>query len=207
MNRAMSTATIAAILLVAIVLTSGCAGVRQSVSVGDPDNRKLMNAKYDVTDLRSMTDELRDQVLEISQIAKAPKPPILVILGVDNNTTVHMDTKALTDALRGKLLRSGKVQFVNAARRNSLLKEQDYHKKHVSADSQAAAGKQLGAKYMLTGSMAELKSVSGRQIRISKKEERYYQLTIEITDLQTGLIIAAPEVTRIRKVSKPLIGW
>jgi hypothetical protein len=118
-----------------------------------------------------------------------------------------MDTKALTDAIRGKLIRSGKMRFVNASRRDSLMQEQNFQAKNARPETRSAIGKQLGAKYMLTGSMAEIKTQSGRQVRISKKTQRWYQLTVEITDLETGLIVGAPQVERVREASRPLIGW
>ena len=191
-----------------VILGSGCMAFRQSAGEINPDKARPMDAKYDYHDLRSMTDEIRDQVLALAPFRKqTDEPPILVILGVENRTSVHMDTKSLMDALQTKLIQSGKVMFINAGRRDDLLREQNYQAQHATDETRAAIGKQLGAKYMLTGSMAELTSESGRQVRLSSKEERYYQLTIEVTDLQSGLIVGAPQAMRVREVSKPLIGW
>jgi PBP1b-binding outer membrane lipoprotein LpoB len=60
---------------------------------------------------------------------------------------------------------------------------------------------------MLTGSLVELKKKSPRQVRVSSQEEIYYQLTTEITDLETGLIVWTKQQERARTAGKPIIGW
>jgi PBP1b-binding outer membrane lipoprotein LpoB len=42
---------------------------------------------------------------------------------------------------------------------------------------------------------------------VSRKEEIYYQLTIEVTDLETGLIAWTQQKERARGASKPVVGW
>ena len=51
---------------------------------------------------------------------------------------------------------TGKAQFVNESRRADLLKEQGYQSEHATPESQVAVGRQLGAHYMLSGSLAEM---------------------------------------------------
>ncbi len=48
---------------------------------------------------------------------------------------------------------------------------------------------------------------SGREVRVSRKQDVYYQLTVEVTDLETSLIAARTQKDRLRRASKPLIGW
>ncbi len=60
---------------------------------------------------------------------------------------------------------------------------------------------------MLTGSLIEIGQESGREVRASKKEDVYFQLTVEITNLETGLIEVTKQRDRLRRASKPLIGW
>ncbi|TFH17558.1 MAG: hypothetical protein E4H02_02610 [Lentisphaerales bacterium] len=189
------------------VFFSGCAGFRQSVVDVDPDNSKAMDSKYDYTDMKTMPDEIAKQILSHPTVAGDDAAPIVAILGIENRTTLHIDTKALADTLMAKLLNSGKLRFVNASKRDQLLKEQNYQAANATKDSQVSIGKQLGAKYMITGAMIELTKQTGRQVRVSKKEERYYRLTVELTDLESGLITMVGSSERARKESQPLIGW
>ena len=133
--------------------------------------------------------------------------PILVVMGVENRTDEHIDTKAITDTIRTKLINSGKASFVNESRRNSLMQEQGYQMANVTPETRVAIGKQLGARYMLTGSLVKITKDTPRQVSLSKKEQVYFQLTVEVTDLETGLIAWTTQKERVRGASKPIMGW
>jgi PBP1b-binding outer membrane lipoprotein LpoB len=85
--------------------------------------------------------------------------------------------------------------------------EQGYQAANATPATQVSVGKQLGAKYMITGSFTEMDQASPRQARISKQEIKYYKLTFEITDLETSEIIWTQEKEFARRASLPLIGW
>jgi hypothetical protein len=70
-----------------------------------------------------------------------------------------------------------------------------------------AIGRQLGAKYMITGTLAEMREESPRQVRVSKTKVNYYKLTFEVTDLQTAEIKWIHEEEFAREASQPLFGW
>ena len=118
-----------------------------------------------------------------------------------------MDTKNLTDRVRTLLFQTGKVQFVNEARRKDLLAEQAYQAEQATAETQAAIGRQLGAKYMITGSLTEMTQETPRQVRVSKTKMNYYKLTFEVTNLETGLISWITEDEFARKARTPIVGW
>ncbi len=192
--------------VIALSLLTGCAAFRQSVKDVDPTEASTLTANYDQKDLLSWTDEMTKLIL--SQFPpKGVDRPILSVFGIQNRTKRHLDTQSLADAISGKLLDSGKVQLTNTARRDELLREQGYQLQNATPESRVAIGKQLGAKYMMTGSLTEIASETGRQVRLSKKEDKFFMLTCEITDLETGLIVARKQVQRMRRASKPIIGW
>ena len=60
---------------------------------------------------------------------------------------------------------------------------------------------------MLTGSLIKISKETPKQLSLSKKEQVYFQLTVEITDLQTGLIAWTTQKERVRGASKPVLGW
>ncbi|MEI6808804.1 MAG: penicillin-binding protein activator LpoB [bacterium] len=192
---------------IAVILGAGCQAFQQSVQTVDVNTSKPMDAKYDYSDLRNMSSEMVDRMLASEFMKKISAAPIVAIFSVENRTTMHIDTQAMTDTMRSKLMDAGKMKFVNTARRDDLLKEQGYQNKHVTPETAVKIGKQLGARYMITGSVVELTRASGREVRVSSKEEVYYQFTVELTDLETGLVELAPQVERARKASKPIIGW
>ncbi len=46
-----------------------------------------------------------------------------------------------------------------------------------------------------------------RQVRLARREIRYYSLTLEITDLQSAKIAWTRSYEITRLASQPLIGW
>jgi penicillin-binding protein activator len=189
------------------LLGSGCAMFRSSVKSVDPGTAKPMDANYDFLDLKWLGDTVAVDILASDLIRKAPQKPILVVMGIQNRTSRHIDTKAITDTMRTQLINSGKTLFVNESQRDTLLKEQGYQLANCTPETRTAIGKQLGAHYMLTGSLVEIRKETPRQVRVSKEEQVYYQLTMEITDLQSGLIAWTAQKERLRSAGKPLIGW
>lgn len=192
--------------IVALSLLTGCAAFRGSVKDVDPNKASTLTANYDQRDLLSWTDEMTTLIL--SQFPpKGVEQPIVSVFGIQNRTKHHLDTQSIADTLSGRLLDSGKVLLTNTARRDELLREQGYQLQNATPESRVAIGKQLGAKYMLTGSLTEIRSETGRQVRVSKKEDKFFLLTCEMTDLETGLIVLRKQVQRMRRASKPIIGW
>ncbi len=195
------------VLTLVVALGGGCAAFRASTKTVDVTQERHMGARYDYSDLRNISQKVVDELLQSPFLQNQPTPPILMVAGIQNRTSRYMDTKALSDKMRTALLQSGKAQFVNEARREELLKEQGYQAAHAAPGAQVQVGRQLGARYMLSGSMVEMESTSPRQVRVSKQELVYYKLTIEVTDLETGLIVWTTEQEFAREQSLPLIGW
>ena len=191
----------------AAYFASGCAAFRASTSDLDVSKPQHVGSTYDFSDLRTLSQTVADEFLASPFLANKAPAPIMMIAGVQNRTARYVDTKGLTDKMRTLLFQSGKVQFVNEARREDLLKEQGYQAANATPETQSAVGKQLGAKYMITGSLIEMQEGSPRQVRVSKQEYTYYKLTIEVTDLETSLLAWTTEKEFARQTSQPLIGW
>jgi PBP1b-binding outer membrane lipoprotein LpoB len=60
---------------------------------------------------------------------------------------------------------------------------------------------------MISGTLRSIKKKGAKQVRLKKKTLQYYSLTLELTDLQTGLIEWTDNVEIVRESSKPFIGW
>ncbi len=194
-------------LVTAVCLLNGCAAFRVSISERDPRQKDPLTANYDHSDLLTWGDMISADIVSHSLSPRKGEKAVLVPMGIQNRTRTHLDMKALSDTITTKLLDTGKVRLINAARRDDLLKEQGYQLANCSPSTRARIGRQLGANYMLTGSLIEISHSSSRQVRVSKKEDVYYQLTMEITNLETGEIELRKQIDRLRRASKPIIGW
>lgn len=188
------------------LLSGGCAMFRASTTELDVDEKRHMTADYDYTDMRVMTQEFADGMMA-EFLARQPSPPIMVTAGLENRTSRHEDTKLITDRIRDIILPTGKAQFINEARRADLMKEQGYQAANATPETQARIGRQLGAKFMISGSLAEMESKSPRQVRVSRQQVKYYHMVIEVTDLESGLLVWSKTRDFAREISKPIIGW
>ena len=206
MNR-IPAAVMLAIVGSGSILLTGCAMFRTSVSDSNIEKPVRYDATYGYEDMRTLGKAVGDAVVSSDFLKNLKTEPIFVVMGIQNRTTEHIDTKALTDTMRTAMMESGKIKFVNEVRRDDLLKEQGYQAAHATPETQAAIGKQLGANYMLTGSLVEIENKQGREVRVAQESDIYFQLTTEITDLETGLIVWSKQNERARTASKPLIGW
>ncbi len=198
---------IALALAAGMASLSGCAMFRMKVTDTDVEEMPTLDARYGAQDLRKLSQDVADELAASPFIQEQSGNPVMIIYGIQPRTTTFVDTQALTDRIKTTLLRNSRVQFVNEARRDQLLKEQGYQAAQATDESRVAIGRQTGAKYMLTGALVEMEKRSGKQVRVSKTELMYYQLTIDVTDLESGLIVWSTTKEFARQARTPLIGW
>jgi len=191
------------LLLLAMLVSGGCAFVRTR----DVEKPRPYDAYYGYSDLRSLRDKMVNSMLESALLNTGGKPPVVVVYGIENRTEEHIDTKAITDAIRTGLYKSGRVLFVNESRRADIEKEISYQKGNVTPETLRKMGIQLGAKYLLTGRLVSIDKEQLPQIRLTKKNLVYYKLTMELTDLKTSLIVWTDEAEIVKEQGRPLIGW
>ena len=189
------------------MLLSGCALFRASTTDVDPDKPKHMTAKYDYTDLHQLTESVANEILAGKLMAKQTQPPLMRLGPIQNRTEQHVDTQALADRIRTLLLQSNKVQFVAEAQREEAVKEQEHQARFGEKGTQIAPSQQANPRYVLNGTLVEIKTEEPAQVRLSRKEVRYYNLTIQVIDLQSTLIECNIEKKITRQASQPLIGW
>lgn len=189
------------------VLLTGCAAFRMSVQEQDPSALRRDTATYDYTDLRNLSSEVVQSIASAGFVADLEDNPVMIIGGIQPRTTTFVDTQALTERIRTDLTRVSRIRFVNESRREQLMKERGYQAAYATPETMTAIGKELGANYMLSGALVEMASRTGRQVRVSKTETVSYQLTMDITDMETGVIEWSQMWEFSRAARKPLIGW
>jgi uncharacterized protein (TIGR02722 family) len=134
--------------------------------------------------------------------------PILIVYPVVNETSEHISTGGITDEIRMKLIQSGKFRFINETQRKNIQKETRYQSRgYVDPSMRVDQGRQLGADYILSGTLRSIKKDQPRQWRLNKSERIYYSLDMTLTDLTTGEIVYADQAELAREASRPVIGW
>ncbi len=187
------------VTIIILFLTSGCA---QKVQYGDATAVETLTVDFGSTDLQMITKKMTDALLA-SPLLDTTDRPVIQVGRLRNKTDEHIDTKAITNKIRTALLQSGKIRFIAGEVRNEIIQELEYQAKsgYVDKTTCKRIGKQIGADYFLTGELTSIRKKAGR------KMDLYFKITLNLVELETGLIRWAEE-KEIRKAQKrPVIGW
>jgi uncharacterized protein (TIGR02722 family) len=194
-----------AALLALIHSLTGCTATTRTVS---PDESLTYDATYTFTDKQKIVHDLVESLKTNPPLGTMTDRPVIIVYGIANRTSEHIDTSGITDEIRKEILLSGKARFVNKSQRDNILKETDYQMSGpVAPETRIALARQVGAEYMLTGTLRSIEKSAPKQIRLKKKSYIYYSLNLELTNIETSLIEWADSVELAREASKPIIGW
>lgn len=171
--------------LVLVLGAIGC-GPRQFVKGQYDDNvedTNLLTDKWSETDMQVAVKELVTGAVGHPTIAGAKRPPIVMVTRLQNKTSEHIDTQSITDMFQVELMRSGKVAFVDKAAREDIAEEYDYQDSGmVERESKKSKGGQVGADFIMNGRLDSIVQ------EVGKDKTVYYKLTMNLTNLKTGLI-------------------
>lgn len=188
-----------------ILIMAGCAASTKNLN---PDDDLHYDATYDFSDKKQIVDRLVTPLLNASPFLPARVKPVLIVYPVVNETSEHINTAGITDSIRMRLMQSGKIRFINENQRINIMEETDYQNQgYVDPAQRVEQGRQLGADYILSGTLRSIKKKQPKQWRLYKKERIYYSLDLTMTDLKTGEIVYADQAELAREASKPIIGW
>jgi uncharacterized protein (TIGR02722 family) len=188
--------SLSTILLVSSFIMSGCTTV---VKYDDPKAVETVTADFGSSDLQSSAETLTQSLLKTRYIAKAQQPPKVRLRSINNLTYEHIDTKAITDKIRIKLLKSGEVRFLaDTANLNQVKDEREFTS---SATANKSPKAMADSDYIITGNVRSIKKAN------DDLKDVYYNVSLELVDSQTGEILWADE-KEIRKVTtKSSFGW
>lgn len=192
-------------LLLSVGLLSACAATTRTL---DPDVEQHYDASYDFSDKKQIVNSLTDSLLSSPVVPTETEKPIIIVYGIDNETTEHISTAGITDDIRLRLIQSGEYRFINRQQRENLTAEADYqYAGFVAPEQRVSEGRQLGADFILSGTLRSIEKTQARQWRLNKRELIYYSMNLELTNLETGEISWADAVEIARESSRPIIGW
>jgi len=197
--------TIKLCVLSAALVLSGCAATTKTL---DPDVEKNYDASYGFSDKKKIVNALTDSMLASASVSTEDAKRIVIVYGVDNETSEHINTGGITDDIRLALIKSGEYRFINRKQRQNISDEADYqYAGFVAPEQRVNEGRQLGADFILSGTLRSIEKEQPRQWRLNKRELIYYSMNLELTNLETGEISWADSVEIAREAKRPIIGW
>lgn len=188
-----------------VISAIGCASTRTVA----PSDTVHYDEAYDASDKQVIVRRLVESLKTTATLGDGTGKPVLILYGIANRTDEHISTSGIADDIRKELLKSGRFAFVNRAQRDTIIKEMDYQYRsgQVAPDAMRKVGRQVGAEFMVTGTLRSIEKKEPRQIRLRKRTLKYYSLNLEITNIETGLVEWADSVEIMRESAKPFIGW
>jgi len=183
----------------------GCAATTRSI---DPNSELHYDASYDFADKKAIVNDLSSSLLADTEVNEVGSRPVIVSYGIANETSEHINTGGIADAIRSNLIQAKQFRFVNRRQRDNLATEADYqYAGFVPEEQRVAEGRQLGADYILSGTLRSIEKTRPRQWRLTRRELIYYDMTLEMTNLTTGEVAWTDNVEIARELSQPIFRW
>lgn len=162
----------------------------------DPEKVNLLNDQFSESDMQHMTQKLVASLVASRPVAKAPKPPIVMVTKLENKTDEHIDTQSIMDMIKVELGKTGSVAFVDKEAREDVSNEYEYENSGMMEEkSKKSKGKQIGADYILNGRLEQIVQ------EVGKDKTVYYKITLNLTNLSTN-IAEWQDHDQIRKIFK-----
>lgn len=193
------------VLSLALLLTA-CGGPQTGrvtgdgeVTYDDSQAEETVTTQWGSTDLQNTAESMTQSLLASRWIAQASAQPKIRLREVKNYTDEHIDTKGITDKIRVRLLRSGSVRFL--ADENNL--DDVFAERDLTETATTRGDNKLmtDTDYIITGSVRSIRK------RTKTVGDVFYQITLEMTDPQSGEIVWADEKEIRKRTTKPKIGW
>lgn len=166
-------------LAAAALLAAGCATSVERIETGEV---KDLSGAWNDTDSRLVSEEMIQDVLArewLTDYTRQHKRPPAVIVGeVRNLSHEHINVNTFVADMERALINSGKVKFVaSSTERGEVREERREQELHAREDTRKPMGQELGADYMLKGTINTIIDVAG------KTQVRYYQVDLTLISL------------------------
>ncbi len=153
------------------------------------EQTKDVSGSWNDTDSREVAKTMIDECLNGAWYAKAlkergGKDPVVIVGTVRNDSMEHINTNTFIEELQRALINSGKVEFVASKdERGEIREERLEQDEYASEATRKAFGKEVGADYMLSGVLSDIKDQEG------SKSVVFYQVNLKLINIETNRIL------------------
>ena len=167
----------AGLALLAFAAVSACSTTVERLDLSEA---KDLSGAWNDTDSRLVSEEMiRDSLSRAWLQEWSGKSKLAVIVGeVRNLSHEHINVNTFTLDVERALINSGKVDFVaTKTERKGIREERKDQDVHAREDTRNPMGKELGADFILTGTINTIVDPSG------STQVRFYQVNMTLTSL------------------------
>ena len=191
-----------AALVFAVLTPLACA---KRVSRIDPNSVTDLSGRWNDTDSRLVANTLITESLSNPWARRYSEShggdaPAVIIGDFRNQTLEHIPVATFVNDLERAFINSGAVRVVaSKTERQDIRDERKDQQDNARADSRAKMAQELGAKYILQGSIQAIQDEEGREKVV------YYQVDATLLDLESNIKVWTGQ-QRIKKlIEKPRI--
>jgi len=184
-----------------LVLLAGACG--REVTRTDPDTVTDLSGYWNETDARMVADSMVGQCLGGTWLARfdggvegsgRPAMPTVVVGGIYNESSEHINTGIFMSEIERALLESGLVQIAAGGQgRDEIRSERSDQQIFASEATAAEFGNEVGADFVMTGNLGSIVDEEGDTRTI------YYQVNLELIDVESALKVWMGS-TEIKKI-------
>ena len=183
MNLPMSSARVL-MLAVALVGLAGC-GAETKVTRVDAGVVTDFSGRWNDTDSRIVAESMVKEALEYPWLGNFSqskrRQPVVVVGTVLNNSHEHINVQTFVTDLERELTNSQKVTFVAGKNeRDEVRTERKEQAMYAREDTQKAPGKEIGADYMMKGTIATILDEA------DGAKAMFYQVDLQMVDLESN---------------------
>jgi uncharacterized protein (TIGR02722 family) len=183
MNAAMRCGRLA-VLGVIVAAFTGC-GAETKVTRVDAGVVTDLSGRWNDTDSRMVAESMVKEALEypwLSNFSQTQRrQPVVVVGTVLNNSHEHINVQTFVTDLERELTNSQKVTFVaGKSEREEVRTERKEQAMYAREDTQKAPGKEIGADYMMKGTIATILDEA------DGTKAMFYQVDLQMVDLESN---------------------
>jgi penicillin-binding protein activator len=169
--------------VVVMLMLAGCQ--TRTVSRIDPGQAVDLSGRWNDTDSRLVAEEMIRDVLSRPWLprfeTRSGRVPVVIVGDVRNRSHEHIDAETFIRNMEREFVNSGTVRVVQGAEfREQIRQERADQQEFASPETVARWRREIGADYMLTGTMNSIVDQHRRDKII------YYQINLELTDMETN---------------------
>jgi uncharacterized protein (TIGR02722 family) len=167
-----------------MLLLAGCA---QETKITRVDSGVVtdLSGRWNDTDSRMVAESMVKEALENPWLntfsGSKHRQPVVVVGTILNSSHEHIDVNTFVADLERELTNSQKVTFVaGKGDREELRTERKEQAMYAREDTQKAPGKEIGADYMMKGTIATILDEA------EGTKAMYYQIDLQMVDLESN---------------------
>ena len=183
MNLQITHGRVAALVLLLAGL-AGC-GAETKVTRVDAGVVTDLSGRWNDTDSRMVAESMVKEALEYPWLSNFSqtnrRQPVVVVGTVLNNSHEHINVQTCVTDLERELTNSQKITFVaGKSEREEVRVERKEQAMYSREDTQKAPGKEIGADYMMKGTIATILDEA------DGTKAMFYQVDLQMVDLESN---------------------